>query len=666
MTIKLSRLLIQSVVAVALVVGCLEASGQIPLLPHPRRQEQRYSIDAKRTGTDPNSDDALPRSREFKRMDETYYVGWLYEGSYRYNHAADYAGFKNAEAPLLQCLALMERDYGKLIRTRSSDLMTSYPAYRFQLDYTMAAYYLTNCYSNTEQPQKVVDLANRVKAMNLQRDWYMDVYNQLAWTVHRTRGYTKSKSAFLTGDLAGNEALALRYLDSGLQRISRNNRINVPIFGPGYDAPEKLGVYHYKAMIYSYGLEIDSAQRYYDLLRSGGLLSHNNYATFKTICGDFRTAEDEYKLEAASPQTDKRLEEQAYFLPMLYNYKGQPELGEELARDKVKANGSTPGYGWYNIARARSLLYSGQIANATIFLNKAANFRELHLGTTLGQPHYEFSIQILRLMRQINAMEAVSFEDRNWWYHPGALTKLAGMLSERYQQQFLIISQFAQNPERDKVVYRLFSTESTVGWDEIWFLIRDFTTAYFKGRFRQLLATDKRPGIRRYYRYFLGRLELAEGHPKEAELLFREVLKDPELDEEFEKLLIARCLQGLALGAEQSKDTRLYYRYMYEMYAQYPQLIPHSGLKMGMRMITSGSVDKQVVERLNELNISWNANEQAPIALLRFEQRGAEKRVIYKVQDAEGRIVVPEKAVVYKDARSGGLSVGYGLFKVKY
>src|SRR5262245_12599640 len=96
----------------------------------------RYEIDAKRTGTDMNSEDALPRSREFKRIDSTYYVGWMYEGVYKYNHAADYLGYRNASIPLERTLQLMERDYRKELGTRTSDLTLLLPAYRFQVEYT--------------------------------------------------------------------------------------------------------------------------------------------------------------------------------------------------------------------------------------------------------------------------------------------------------------------------------------------------------------------------------------------------------------------------------------------------------------------------------------------------------------------------------------------------
>src|ERR1700733_7267258 len=83
--------------------------------PHPaNKMEARYfNIDAKRTIEDVNGEDALPRSREFKRIDSTYYVGWMFEGAYKFNHAADYLGYKNAAVPLERALSLMEHDYAK-------------------------------------------------------------------------------------------------------------------------------------------------------------------------------------------------------------------------------------------------------------------------------------------------------------------------------------------------------------------------------------------------------------------------------------------------------------------------------------------------------------------------------------------------------------------------
>src|SRR5690606_34096240 len=151
-------------------------------------------------------------------------------------------------------------------------------------------------------------------------------------------------------------------------------------------------------------------------------------------------------------------------------YKAQPKQGYMLMKDMIKANGSTPGFGWYNIALARCLFYDGQLTEANRYIKKAAEFKELHIGTTLGQTHYDFSIQLVKLMSLQAALERQRFENANWWYNPKVLGKMGQVLSEKYVQQFLIINQFAMNPERDRVIYKLFSTESTVSWDEVWYL----------------------------------------------------------------------------------------------------------------------------------------------------------------------------------------------------
>ncbi len=74
---------------------------------------KRYEIDAKRLGVATYEKDVLPRSREFIRLDSTYYVGHYYEGMYKYERAADYLGFKNCITPLKKALLLYEKDFGK-------------------------------------------------------------------------------------------------------------------------------------------------------------------------------------------------------------------------------------------------------------------------------------------------------------------------------------------------------------------------------------------------------------------------------------------------------------------------------------------------------------------------------------------------------------------------
>src|SRR5690606_4457420 len=155
-----------------------------------------------------------------------------------------------------------------------------------------------------------------------------------------------------------------------------------------------------------------------------------------------------------------------------------------------------------NIALSRCLLYKGQTEESRRYAEKAGQFKELHIGTTLGQSHYDFSVNVLKLMGTLREIEAIKFENKNWWFNLRDLIKLGKLNLERYLQQYLIISQLALNPEREEVIYPLFSTESTVTWDEIWYLIKDFSTNFFKDRFQQRLNQDTRKRIRKYFSLF--------------------------------------------------------------------------------------------------------------------------------------------------------------------
>ena len=633
--------------------------------PHPAAKlAQRMEIDAKRAVTDINGDDALPRSREFLRVDSSYYVGWMYEGVSKYIHAADYLGFKNASVPLEHALYSMERDYKKFLSNRTPDVIQYIGEYRFHLDYTQIAYYLMNCYSNMEQPDKVIALLRRVLHWNFQRDFYMDAYDFLAWTVHRNRFYTSDKYPFLKNSINENEKLANSYLDSQLRRLARNEALNARVFKPGYDDMDKMSVYHYKNILYSYAFKIDSAQHYFDLMRNSPVFSHNNYATFRAICGDFRTAESEYKKASQQDPGDKRLQEWAYYTSILDIYKGNPAAGADMMRDMIKAAGSTPGFGWYNIGLARSMYYNGNINDAITYINKAAEFKEVHIGTTLGQSHYDFSIQLQKLMDKEAQWEMQKFENSNWWYNPYVLARMGRILGDKYMQQFLIINQFSQNPERDRVIYKLFSTESTVSWDEVWYLIRDFSTRFFLDKFKYEAETDTRKYIRKYFQFFVARLEMKQGNYTLARTMLDGILQGPTIDAEYEKLFIARIMQAQAECAKERKDDVAYNDWMYKMYQLYPQLIPFTGLQMNMALHINGLADQQVLDRLKSCNINWSAGSNAPRAFITFRHVNKHNDVEYYVQDAAGRIIVPRQSFAYVAPQDAGITLAYRLFNV--
>jgi predicted Zn-dependent protease len=634
------------------------------LIQHRKNAVQRYEIDAKRTASDINSADALPRSREFKRIDSSYFVGWMYEGVYKHEHAADYLGYKNAAAPLEKALALLEKDYRKELSTRSPEVAVYIFAYRFQIDYSMIAYYLMDCYANIEEPQKVYDLMHRVLKWNFQRDYSMDAYNYLGWTVHRNRFYTGSKYGFLKNSIDDNERLANKLLDSGLRRININRSINAAIFPPGYEEADRQRVYHYKAMLYSYAIKIDSARYFYEQMRKHGLFPHNNYATFRSICGDFREAEKEY--EEAIPQDgqDKRLKEWAYYTSIINIYKAEPQKGADLMRDMIKANGSTPGFGWYNIALARCLFYDGQVKEAERYADKAAAFKELHIGTTLGQTHYDFSTQLVKLLTKQAAVERQKFEHANWWYNPSVLATMTKLQSEKYLQQFLIINQFAQNPERDRVIYKLFSTESTVSWDEVWYLIKDFSTKFFLQRYKKEAETDERQYVRKYFKLFIAQLQMKMGNYSEARTILDGLLNDRTIDADYEKLFVARIYQAQAECAKERDDNAAYAAWMNKFYSFYPQLIPNTGLKMNMNLHVLGSADKEVVDRLKGCNINFTNSSGAPEAYISFTGSNDKKKISYYVMNSRGSYIVKQQSFNYKKADEAGTELAYRLFNI--
>lgn len=521
------------------------------------------------------------------------------------------------------------------------------------------------------QPDKVYKLLRRTLKWKFQFSLAMDTWNYLAWTVHRNRFYTSARYPFLKNSIDANEKLANSYLDTSLMMIERNRPINeklagaIPALSKNADN-EKMGVYHYKNILYSYAFNIDSASYYFELMRKAGRLPHNNYANFRGICGDFRTAESEYKLASMQDAGDKRLQEWAYFTSILDIYKARPMAGAGLSRNMIKAAGSTPGYGWYNIALARCMSYDGQINESNRYIDKAAEFKELHIGTTLGQSHYDFSIQLLKLINKEQAWQMEKFEHANWWYNPKVLLSMSQKLSEKYLQQFLIINQFAQNPERDRVIYKLFSTESTVSWDEIWYLVHDFSNQYFIKRFQHEAETDTREYIRKYFELFVARLKMQQGKYKEVKPVLDKLLRDPNTDADYEKLFTARVCQAEAECAKELGNERQQNDWLYRLYNLYPQLVPFTGIPMNMNLHISGETDPEVEKRLRACNIHWVTNRSipAPDVFITFSHTGKNKDISYYVLDQAGNYIVQQQSFAWQKPDEAGTQLAYRIFNI--
>lgn len=649
------------------VCFCMLVCNPVHLLAQNKaasRAALRYEVDAKRTGTDPQAEDAIQRSREFIRIDSTYYVGYLYEGIYKYNHAADLLGFKNAALPLERALYQMERDYRRDLSLRTRDIPSIIAAYPRWIDYALITDNLNHCYLNTEEPEKSFALLQKYVRFKFQFPIY-DAYNYLMWVVHRNRFYTSKKYDFLKDNIDANETLANQYLDSGMYEVRRNRSFNDGIMTPGSDQSFVNAIYHYKCILYSYAMNIDSAEYYYKKLRDGGQFPHNNYATFQAVIGNFGKAAEEYQEASGLDGGEKRLQEWIYYGSILDIYKSQPKRGEAALKDMIKAVGSTPGFGWYNIALARCLYYDGQIKESERYIDKAAGFKELHIGTTLGQSHYDFSIQLNKLMTKNAELQMQKFQNENWWYNPAVLTNMAKLSGEKFLQQFLIINQFSQNPERDRVIYKLFSTESTVSWDEVWYLIRDFSTRFFLTRYEQEIAEDNRPSIKRYFQLFKARLMMNDGDTKKAYALLSGIdVLGAGADEETEKLFYARTFEALANCAEALNKGDERDQWLYKLYSAYPQLVPYIDLPMPMHLVANSSGDEEAFKRLKACNIRWTEDRNAPTAYVSFRTMGDSKVADYWVTDAKGNYIVPRQFFAYKSASGAGIALAYRLFGV--
>src|SRR5260370_18851190 len=152
----------------------------------------------------------------------------------------------------------------------------------------------------------------------------------------------------------------------------------------------------------------------------------------------------------------------------------------------------------------------------------------------------------------------------------------------------LLASLVAENPWCDQVIYSLFSPENLITFDEVWSVMEGFGNEYFIRMYKDRLNNDKRPRLKKYYRYVLGKLYLAEGKDKEAAEYFREVTSDPDSTDPFQTLLMARTYEGLA----QASSGRKHRACIQGLYKIYPQLMPFSDLTMQFRLETQGQLSE--------------------------------------------------------------------------
>ncbi len=543
----------------------------------------RERIDNDRRYLSYEDEKTLEKARGFIRADASYYVGYMYLGAFHFYRANDELGFRQDIVPLQKAMDLIENEFDKELRTRTNDIFTYIKVSAIQNDYCDIAYWLEQSYQNIEMPDKAFSVLSHVRDRNLQMEQGVESYNTMGWIYHRNRMYAPKdgeKYKFLKNSVKENDSIANKYLDSALLKHRIDAEMNVGLFDGGYLNRQYLYTYHYKAILFDYTLEIDSANFYYDELIRSGYYSSNNYAEFKLALGDFKSA-DEYfhEAEQRDGSREKQTREYFYMRGTLDTYRGHPEEADTMLRKIVNEQVATPGFGWHSIGLARALHYEGLTAESQERINSAARFHELHIATTWGQEQYNLAVQTLNYTNRVQFKQDYLFENNDWWFwfSPKSWLKSTEYSYQINYRKQLLATMLVNNPERNQVIYPLFSSENLVNFDEVWSMIDGFGNEYFIKIYKNLLEKDKRPKLKKYFRYFLGKLYLTEGKESEAINYFQEVLNDPDMDDEYQKLLYARCCEGMANATSNITDKNYWIQKMYEAF---PQIVPQSGLKM--------------------------------------------------------------------------------------
>jgi tetratricopeptide (TPR) repeat protein len=348
----------------------------------------------------------------------------------------------------------------------------------------------------------------------------------------------------------------------------------------------------------------------------------------------------------------------------LATYRRHPDEADTLLNKVLQSQGSTPGYGWHCIGLARAQHYEGLTAESQERINKAARFQELHIGTTWGQEQYNLAVASLQYLNQLNFKREYMFEHDEWyfWFNPVNWYRWVKYTIEIRHHKMLLAALVADNPEREQVIYSLFSPENLITFDEVWSVMEGFGNEYFIKMYKDRLANDKRPRLKKYYRYVLGKLYLAEGNDKEAAEYFEGVISDPECSDPFQTLLMARTYEGLAQASSGVKRKECVER----LYRIYPQLMPFTNLTMQFQLRAQGLDDAQqeIIDQLKNTRIDFTENENAPAVDLSFAKKGEAMDIRYSVQWLGDQIRQGTFRVEKADLGDAGRLIAYHLFGI--
>jgi hypothetical protein len=383
----------------------------------------------------------------------------------------------------------------------------------------------------------------------------------------------------------------------------------------------------------------------------------------KSEIGDFATAKEFFSRDMYKTY-EHFLREPFYYLPELLVYAGKTKDAINMAQGAITESGSTPGFGWYNIALARGYLYDGQLDSCEFALTKAANFKELHIGTTLTQSQYDFTINLLRVQLYDKKLAQEKFLNSGWWYSPVSLYNIASYKAQKMMAEYVVVNQLANNPERNRLVYDLFCAEATTSFDEAWYLMKDFSPKYFRNKYEDYQRTDKRNNIQRYFKLFTAKFKLENGDKKDATKDLDNMDRSIFADTADEKLFIARLYECLARAYE-GDDDKKFQLYSNALMQYFPQLVPFSGIKPSVNLSVSGTDDavtKKVISDLKDCNINFNGKNSIANTNITFIKKGNAYEALISVRNMNGGIISDRSPLIFKKPDGVGREIGLRLF----
>lgn len=568
------------------------------------KSARRAEIDLARGETDYADKRGMELARDFIKKDSSYYVGHLFEGAYKFNRASDKKGFFLAIQPLKRALRQIEKDYKGKLALRTSDYFRYIDIYKFHRDYSMIVYMLDQCYENTDNAEAAIKLCHSMTKYNMQLEIYCNPYTTLAWIYHRNRIYTDEKYPSLKNTIADNEKTAMKFLDSSSMKFYRDLPLNATFFAVPQLEQILMNTYHYKSILHDYNYRLDSAEYYFDYLlkQPPAYAPYNNYAHLKMTGAELNLAYDFFEKSTNQRHEAKQTREQYYMLATLDVYRAEADKSIEQLRNIIKAQGSSPGFGWHNIALGRCYLYQGQLDECFKATKKADEFEEMYIGTTWLPEQYKSASAVVQYMAKSAEINQLKFQNKGWWYTPKDFFRVLGLYLEKFFMKFNLATVFSQSHEREQVTYHIFSSENLITFDEVWFLLKDFNPEFFRTKFQELGKKDKRPMVKKYFQFMEANFLLEDEQYADSKKLFNEILQDKTISPEFEKLFQARIHLALASIAEEEENITDQNAHLYKVYELYPQLLPLENISPAFSLKVN---DQEFAEALKKTQMNF-------------------------------------------------------------